>query len=156
MDKKYITPTKPQKPTHLSRIMAGIYDLMLAIGIYMVSGFFIIILLITLLIQLNIINSVADLNSNQEYRKIYYTIIQLWSAFWTIFFYIWFWAKGQTLGMKAWKLILTDNNMQPISKSKALSRFCWSLFGLGNILMFFNKEKLTLQDYISNTKITKI
>ena len=57
--------------------------------------------------------------------------------------------------MKAWNIALVSENNKLISKKTAFSRFCWSLFGIGNLAMFFNKEKMALQDYMTKTKLIR-
>ena len=55
----------------------------------------------------------------------------------TFLFFAWFWTHGgQTLGMRAWKLKLEQDNGQPLSWWHALLRFltaipAWSVLGLG-------------------------
>jgi uncharacterized RDD family membrane protein YckC len=41
-------------------------------------------------------------------------------------YFVWFWAKGQTLAMKTWSIRLVDANGQPVSQSRALVRYCLS------------------------------
>lgn len=141
---------------NLKRIAANLYDLLIAIAIFMLSGFMISSIMLLILHQFSLITSIKELNENSTYRYIFNKILLLWSSSWVIYFYIWFWSKGQTVGMKAWRIILTDNKMNTISKKTALIRLCWSLFGVGNLFIFFNKNKLALQDYMTDTKLTII
>jgi uncharacterized RDD family membrane protein YckC len=41
-------------------------------------------------------------------------------------YFVWFWAKGQTLAMKTWNIRLVDANGQPVSQTRALMRYCLS------------------------------
>ena len=41
-------------------------------------------------------------------------------------YFVWFWAKGQTLAMKTWHIKITDTKGQPISQVRALYRYLWS------------------------------
>ena len=41
-------------------------------------------------------------------------------------YFVWFWAKGQTLAMKTWNIRLVDTNGQPVSQTRALVRYCLS------------------------------
>ncbi len=41
-------------------------------------------------------------------------------------YFVWFWAKGQTLAMKTWNIRVTDLTGQPISQARALVRYTLS------------------------------
>ncbi|OYT93007.1 MAG: RDD family protein [Burkholderiales bacterium PBB3] len=45
-------------------------------------------------------------------------------------YFVWFWAKGQTLAMKTWDIRLVDRNNQAVSQRRALVRYClsWTWF----------------------------
>jgi len=41
-------------------------------------------------------------------------------------YFTWFWAKGQTLAMKTWKIRIVDRAGRPLSQRRALLRYCCS------------------------------
>lgn len=41
-------------------------------------------------------------------------------------YFVWFWAKGQTLAMKTWNIRLVDRNGDAVSQTRALGRYCLS------------------------------
>lgn len=41
-------------------------------------------------------------------------------------YFVWFWAKGQTLAMKTWHIRVVDNAGQAITQSRALARYILS------------------------------
>ena len=41
-------------------------------------------------------------------------------------YFVWFWAKGQTLAMKTWDIRLVDRNNGAVTQSRALVRYCLS------------------------------
>ncbi len=45
-------------------------------------------------------------------------------------YFVWFWAKGQTLAMKTWNIRVVDRNHAAISQQRALLRYClsWTWF----------------------------
>jgi uncharacterized RDD family membrane protein YckC len=45
-------------------------------------------------------------------------------------YFVWFWAKGQTLAMKTWHITVLDLAGQPLSQRRALLRYllCWLWF----------------------------
>ena len=73
-----------------------------------------------------------------------------------------FWTKrGQTPGMSVWKIKLVSNkesnkNNALISWPESLIRYITSLFGLGLLLIPFNKPRHALQDILSKTTLVKV
>lgn len=84
---------------------------------------------------------------NNMFYKIYLLFI-------VILYYSWFWIKhNQTLGMKAWKTYLVnDNQDNKIKFSQTILRIVVSILG-GHILLLFNSR--SLHDIISKTRIMK-
>ena len=41
-------------------------------------------------------------------------------------YFTWFWAKGQTLAMKTWKIRIVDRAGRPLRQGRALLRYCCS------------------------------
>lgn len=80
---------------------------------------------------------------------------ELWKLSWVGFFFVYFWAKsGQTLGMKAWRLRLQNQDGTRITKTTGLKRLLPTLFGLGNLTVIFDrKNKLSLQDRVTDTEV---
>lgn len=80
----------------------------------------------------------------------------LW-FFLPLFYFGHYWTKrGQTPGMKVWKVIAINQNGSLMSWTQAVMRYVFALFGLGLLWMIFNKERLPLQDQVSKTYLTKI
>ncbi len=73
----------------------------------------------------------------------------------SVFFFVFFWAKsGQTLGMKAWRLRVQNQDGTRISKITGIKRLLPTLLGLGNLTVIFDrKNKLSLQDRLTNTEV---
>jgi uncharacterized RDD family membrane protein YckC len=77
------------------------------------------------------------------------------------FYFAWSWVKGgQTLGMKAWKFHIQQNNGKSITHRQAFIRFILSIvsfvtLGLGFIYQLFNSDNLALNDRFSNTRLMK-
>ena len=71
-----------------------------------------------------------------------------------IIYYSWFWIKhNQTLGMKAWKTFLVNENQDnKIKFSQTILRIVISMLG-GHILLLFNSR--SLHDIVSKTRIIK-
>ena len=80
---------------------------------------------------------------------------EIWKLAWVAFFFIWFWSRsGQTLGMKAWRLRVQNQDGTRISKVIALKRIVPTLFGLGNLAVIIDrKNRLSLQDRVTDTEV---
>ncbi len=55
-------------------------------------------------------------------------------------YFTWFWAKGQTLAMKTWRIRLVDRQGQPVTQARALLRYVlswlWFLPALAAVASF--------------------
>ncbi|MCD8551219.1 MAG: RDD family protein [Shewanella xiamenensis] len=137
------------------RLGAMIYDLLLAVAVYMVFGtigFGIFTGLISVgILSLNGFEHVSDaLNNTPLYQGFYL----LWSVLGVCTFYALFWSKGgQTLGMRAWRLKIQHPNGQNLSLITAYARIVWSLLGIGNLWVLINDDKLALQDMMTRSEV---
>lgn len=81
----------------------------------------------------------------------------LWLA--ALGFYLGFWRKGgQTLGMRAWRVRLVDEEGETPTLRAMLRRALWAvpswgLLGLGILLMLLDPERRALQDRMSGTRL---
>jgi uncharacterized RDD family membrane protein YckC len=76
-------------------------------------------------------------------------------------FYSYFWLanNGQTLGMQAWKIKLISEeklSLRICLLRCAFSTFSFLFLGLGYLYILLNKEKKSLSDVVTNTRICKI
>ena len=130
----------------LRRLLAVFYDGILIIGIYM-----------SFVILITYLNGKA-LESDLE--KIF---LQLSFVIITLGFFCYFWKvnSGQTLGMQVWKIRLISEDEANIKIKTMILRSFYSIFFTillfsNFVYMFFNKEKKTLGDKLSKTKIIRI
>ena len=76
-------------------------------------------------------------------------------------YFVWQWVKGrQTLGMKAWMILLVKCDAGRLTWRTASLRFLLalvslSLFGFGLIWILFDADKVTFYDRFSNTRLIK-
>lgn len=70
-------------------------------------------------------------------------------------FYVYFWCKaGQTLGMRAWRLLLVDKQGALLKPGTALLRAVLALGGLGNLWLIIRWGKgLALQDQLTHSQM---
>jgi uncharacterized RDD family membrane protein YckC len=68
-------------------------------------------------------------------------------------FYGWFWTRrGQTLGMAAWRIrVLSRDGSLPDWK-QVLIRLSTALFGLANLWVWFDPNRLGWHEYLSGTR----
>ena len=138
------------------RLASWVYDFLIAIAVYMTAGavFFLLIVLFMHfgLISLQGHKHVIDAISQTPWLM---WLNEFWKLAWVSYFFIFFWAKsGQTLGMKAWRLRVQNQDGSLIDKKTGLKRLLPTCLGLGNLLVLVDrKNKLSLQDRLTNTEV---
>lgn len=138
------------------RFASWIYDVLIAFAVYMTAGaasFLIMYLCFHLrLFDMQGYEHFSDTISNTYWLK---WPNEFWKLAWVAFFFTWFWSiSGQTLGMKAWRLRVQNQDGSLINISTGLKRLLPTLFGLGNLIVIFDrKNKLSLQDRMTNTEV---
>lgn len=74
----------------------------------------------------------------------------------TLVFFSWFWTHGgQTLGMRAWRIKLTNTNTAAVTLKGSLIRLVTMFFtlGIGTIWIMFDKNGQSLQDKLAQTVV---
>lgn len=126
----------------LRRIGAMCYDSLLLAAILLVAGF----------IPLLFLGSESLTGLTRSFFQTYLFII-------IFMFYAWFWTHGgQTLGMRAWRLRIQNDDGTAINWSQAVLRFMcamvsWGLFALGFLWIIVDPKKLAWHDRFSNSKV---
>jgi len=144
------------RATFLRRFASWIYDFLIAIAVYMTAGamsFLLIVLAIHFgLFSIQGYEHVSDAIANLYWLK---WPNEAWKLAWVGYFFVFFWAKsGQTLGMKAWRLRLQNQDGSLISKTTGVKRLFPTLFGLGNLWVLLDwKNKHSLQDKLTKTEV---
>jgi len=152
-------------PTALSaslgkRLLAIIYDVLII---------FFITFIITLVIQQILINfqlvPLEHVQINAQGDKVavipgdsLVTLFLKSLGFIVSFFYLlYYWTKrGQTPGMRVWKVKVINSNGTTPDSIQATLRFIFAVFGLGLVWIPFNKDHLALQDAMSKTRLIRI
>lgn len=81
-------------------------------------------------------------------------MLSVWAGFFTFF-----WSKqSQTLGMRAWRLVVTDNSGQSPSCARALLRWLMALLtllpaGIGLWYRWLDADRRSLYDRLSGTRM---
>ena len=135
----------------VKRLCAMFYDALLALSFVLVFGFF----------SMVIVQSVFGLENveaGSKTAKIFFVYIMVLC----FVSYAWFWTHGgQTLGMRAWKIKLVQDNGLPVTWTQAFFRCFYSLiswipFGAGYLWMLVDKNKRTWHDKASHSNIIDI
>jgi uncharacterized RDD family membrane protein YckC len=137
----------------LRRLAAMMYDWLILAALWMLA-MALALLLVALLDKAGAINlsQYADPADFITKHKLWF---QLYSIGWIGWFYLYFWCKGgQTLGMRAWRLMLVQQNGAIVSRQQAAMRAVSALFGLGNLWLWLRWGKgLALQDQLTQTQV---
>lgn len=141
------------------RLLAMVYDALVAIAVGMCAAM---VIIVTLIIMLK--NGAIDMQGYAEPADFiqastaYKLLIQVWVGLWIAGFFLWFWKRGgQTLGMRAWRLRIFSTVDEPVTMGRLLTRLIASLCGLGTLLVLFDiKEKQSLQDRLAKTEVLKL
>ena len=130
----------------MRRLLALLYDSILIIGIYM-----------------SYVILVTYLNGSALEGQLEILFLQFSFIIFIFLFYCYFWKfnNGQTLGMQVWKIKLVSSGNEEININKMVLRcalsMIFSLVFLSNfIFIIFNKERKTLGDYFSKTKLLRV
>lgn len=129
----------------LVRIIAStIYDSLLMLGVWFLVGS------IALGIKFLFTQEISSLNPIIGMSLVIFST-------WIYFAMFWIYG-GKTLGMSSWKLRIVSENGKPISLFQTVIRFFVNtltllLAGIPLFLRHLNKDKKSLSDYLSRTKI---
>ncbi|HDK38095.1 MAG TPA: RDD family protein [Thiolapillus brandeum] len=99
-----------------------------------------------------------NLNDYPWYRL----AMTLWMFTVGIGFHLWFWTHGgQTLGMRAWRLMLFSNDGRSPSMKQAIIRYAIAVvsltaLGLGFLWVLIDPQKRTWHDIASGTRLVLV
>jgi uncharacterized RDD family membrane protein YckC len=154
MKKKSIDPTVTEfvAPSLARRFAAMVYDALLLMAISILYG--------AVVTGINVIfNGTPATGERIAWGEFGIIVLIGWLLTLGLFF-CYFWSKsGQTLGMKTWRLKMFDEKSMALPRiSQCIIRFCCApisllLFGAGYWLMYLRKDRQTLHDHISKTRI---
>ncbi len=137
----------------LRRLAAIVYDALVVCALWMFA-MALALLAVSLLAKAGLI-SLQGYQDEAEYIQKHALWFQLYSLGCIGWFYLYFWVKaGQTLGMRAWRLLLLSQDGRPVSLTQALLRLVTALGGIGNFWLWLRVGKgLALQDQLAGTMV---
>lgn len=98
----------PHTPGLWRRMASWLYEGILLFGVAFVAGY-----------MLDTLSQSRHALANRELRLIFLFVV------FGIYF-VWFWAKGQTLAMKTWHIRVVDRQGLALTQQRALLRYCLS------------------------------
>jgi len=145
------TPVKVTLAPFWKRLFAWIYDLLGALGIFILA-----LTIGQIFLYLVTLPWVEDFSqvSNETSHSVLWAFY-LFSA--VQYYYIWCWVKGgQTVGMKAWRLQLYKVDGSLLNWKEAYIRSLASVGGLANLWCLIDKEKRGWHDLIFDTRVVEL
>lgn len=137
------------------RIGALIYDALVVMAILMIAGGFVVAVL-EALVAAGVMSYAPyqDAGDLLSHHPIWSPVYTLYLAFAWLYFFVYFWTRGgQTLGMRAWKLLICNPDGTRITRTQALIRLATSVFGLGNLTVLIDPKKRAFQDMWAKTQV---
>lgn len=137
----------------IRRLAAMLYDWLILAALWMLA--MAVALIAVALLNATGLISLAAYTDHADFIARHKIWFQLYSAGCFIWFYLYFWVKGgQTIGMRAWRMLLVQQNGQPLTLKQATLRLLTALFGLGNLWLWLRWGKgLALQDQLTGSKV---
>ncbi len=132
-DERYVSPLR-----HFAAIC---YDIMMLVSV----------LFVFTLVILPLASSSAIESGNLAYN-VYLLLL-------SYLYFCWQWINGgQTLGMKSWRIQVTNLDGQSLNLQQASVRFfaailSWLAFGLGFVWRLIDRDRLTWHDRLSATQL---
>ena len=148
-----------ERASFFRRLLAMIYDTLVATAVGMCAAM---VMIVTLMVLLK--NGGLDLQGYSDPADLiqasftYKLVIQLWVGMWVVGFFLWFWRRGgQTLGMRAWRLRIYSTIDEPMTWSRLFISLISSLGGLGTLFVLVDvKNKQSLQDRLAKTEVLRL
>jgi len=137
-----VTIEQASRPGLLRRMAAIFYDIWLILALWMIGA-----------TADTVVRSL--LGGTPENGQ--HWLLQFYLVLSPMAFYIWFWTHGgQTLGMRAWRIRVVNENGGAISFSQAIARYLWAALsllplGLGLIWVVFDRDRAAWHDRLSHT-----
>ncbi|WP_436323019.1 RDD family protein [Vibrio cidicii] len=148
------TTTLP--PAGLFRRLAALfYDALMIIALEMIAAGVVMAVLFALngmgILSYGEYLDAADLLSRHPIFSPMFTFYL--AAVW-VYFFVFFWTRaGQTLGMRAWKIQVRNQDGTMISTTQAFIRIATSAFGLANLAVPFDPQKRGFHDIWAKTQV---
>lgn len=137
----------------LRRLSAIVYDVLVLCALWM-GAMAVGLAVVAVLTSVGVISLVGYIDT-ADYVQKHALWFQLYSVLVFAWFYLYFWTRaGQTLGMRAWRMLLISADGKPVTLKQSTIRLLTSLLGLGNFWLWLRrKDGLALQDKAAGTVV---
>ncbi|WP_442863977.1 RDD family protein [Alteromonas sp. ASW11-130] len=159
VSKSKLQSTSFNRASFFKRLLAMIYDTLVATAVAMCAAM---VMIVTLVVLFH--NGGLDMGEYSQPSEAIQAswqiklLIQVWVLAWVMGFFLWFWKRGgQTIGMRAWRLKIYNTKETPITWGRLILRLIASLGGLGTLLVLIDyKHKQSLQDRVAGTEVLQL
>ncbi|MDW6018822.1 RDD family protein [Vibrio plantisponsor] len=137
------------------RLGALIYDSLIVLAILMIAGG-VVVALMEALVAAGLVSYAPyqDASDLLTGHPIWSPVYTLYLALAWVSFFVYFWTRaGQTLGMRAWKIVVRNTDGNRITVTQALIRLATACFGLGNLTVLIDPQKRSFQDMWAKTEV---
>ena len=100
--------TELQAPGLARRMACWLYEGLLLMGVIFIAGYL-----------FSALTQTRNAMHNRHPMQIFLFVV-------CGIYFVWFWAKGQTLAMKTWRIIVVDRFGKPLTQTRALWRYVLS------------------------------
>ncbi|WGL17522.1 RDD family protein [Microbulbifer bruguierae] len=140
----------------IPRLISLIYDALIVAGLWMVYGFF----------AMLVASTFGGLNCQPDQLDynpcVSGPLYQLGLALVTVSYFIWSWrVAGQTIGMRAWRLMVANSNGMQLSWYQCVIRalvgpVSVACFGLGYLWGYFRADRASWHDLASDSEVRQL
>ncbi len=137
------------------RLGALFYDSLIVIAILMMAGGVVVAIMFACEAA-GIMNygQYLDASDLLSHHPVWSPIYTIYLVFVWLYFFVYFWTRaGQTLGMRAWKIVVRSTDGSRMTITQALIRLATSFLGLGNLTVIVDPKKRSLQDMLAKTEV---
>ncbi|HBC57324.1 MAG TPA: hypothetical protein DCZ03_09185 [Gammaproteobacteria bacterium] len=122
------------------RLAALVYDSLAAIGIIFIASL--------LILPFSEGEALDQSSVGYQLYRLYLLLLML-------FYFAWSWSRGQTLGMRSWRLYLVTDEIKRVSFARAAARFIIALLLpiIGYTSLIWRADKKTIPDLILGTNV---
>ncbi|MBY5992320.1 RDD family protein [Ferrimonas balearica] len=140
------------------RLAAWIYDFMVALAVYMLAGAAL-FALFSLLVSVGLIDK-GGMTHNIDLLQaspVWLTLNEVGKLLAVAWLFVWSWQKkGQTLGMRAWRLRVQRPDGQELDARQAWLRASVSFGGLAMLSLLWDDERCAFHDRISGSEVVQL
>lgn len=137
------------------RMAAWVYDFMVALAVYMLAGA-VLFALFTALVSMGLVDKGGMTHTVDVLQSspVWLTLNEIGKLLAVAWLFVWSWKKkGQTLGMRAWRLRVQRTDGSELDARQAWLRVAVSFGGLAMLSLLWDDEGTAMNDRISGSEV---